>query len=389
MQTEAITAVIGLCITAAAAIGRAVVSLHGRQRRKHKRAQRIAALRAAIVADERSALVNDVCLSIARAIETSKTVAEIADKYTGSRYEHAFVRRLANECSTVAQFAGVMTATLHAFQTTLLCESERERCVHGCTSTAEFREHIARLHLSASTLTVSRHSMTVLESSPECVVRCGSQLMSSLDHRNEDENNIALALMRHWEASDISEPVRLWLSEPALDSRDGRGDATPAPRCREVSLEGAHTSNDTTRVRADPVYAYLLYPSDTAVTIALMRDPSLSDLPVTVFRRDWAFALLVDEEDTIVSATSTEKNTGCISGAIGQKSTSIICQFVGTLTRYPAHSAGTVLLASLHKVAGRVVGGHHERPRIELAKCRRMQRVISEPEDGGERAALG
>ena len=167
--------------------------------------------------------------------------------------------------------------------------------------------------------------MKVLEASPDCLVRCGSCLVSSLDPRNDDENNIALALMRHWEASDASEPVRLWLSpEVALDSPD-----TP-PRRRKEPCSGVASPPRTGRRAA---YAYLLYSSDTAVTVALMSDPDLSDLPVSLFRRDWAFALLLDDEDTIVSATSTEKNTGFILGAIGQKSASLVHLFVGTLTK--------------------------------------------------------
>lgn len=402
MQTDAITAVVGLCLTAAAAIGRGVVSLHGRQKRKHKTAKKIAALRAAVVADERSAVVTGICLSIVDAIETSKTPADVAAKYTGSMYEHAFVRRLAGECSTVAQLAGVMSATVHALQTTLLCEREREvsleRCVSGGTSTrtTEFQDHVARLHLSASTLTLSRYSMTVLDASPDCDVRGGSRLTSSLDARNEDENNIALALMRNWEPSDVSEPVKLWLLGP--DSRGGspvrtrtRGDRTP-PRTRHTDVDpyrmGCASPRRSRRARAhtDPVYAYLLCSSDTDVTVALMRDPDLSDLPASVFRRDWAFALLVDEsEDTIVSATSTGKNAGFIVGAIGQTAASLMGRFVGTLTRYSVHRAGTaVLVASLHKVTGRVVGGQHERPRVEHAERARLVRDVSEPEHGGE-----
>lgn len=377
MQTEAITAVIGICVTAAAAIGRAIMSLHGCQKRKHNTAQKIASLRAAVVADERDAAVTGICLSIADAIETSKTLREVAAKYTGSTYEHAFVRRLAGECSTVAQFAGAMSATMHALQTTLLCERERklslERCINGSTSTrtTEFQDHVARLHFSASTLTLSRDSMTVLDASPDCDVRSGSLLTSSLDTRNDDANNIALALMRNWEPSDAPEPVQLWLLGP-----DSRGSSPSRARMR-----GDRTSRRA-RAHADPVYAYLLYSSDADITVALMRDPDLSDLPVGVFRRDWAFALLVDDEDTIVSATSTEKNTGLIIGAIGQKSASVLSRFVGTVTRYNVHRVGTaVLLASLHKVAGRVVCGLHERPRVELSKCERLQRVVAEPED--------
>jgi hypothetical protein len=344
MQTEAITAIIGLCITAAAAIGRAGVSLHARGKRKRRIERKIAALRAEVEADERSAVVTETCLSIVRAIETSKTPAEIVAKFTvpAPRYEHTFVCRLAAECSTVAQFVGVMCATLHALQTTLLTER------HG--STVEFRDHIAHLHLVASTLTFARHSMAVVESSPQCAVRCGSCLLSSLDARCDDENTIALALMRDWEASDAQEPVRLRLA--ALG----------------------------------PTYAYLLCSSDTAVTIALMSDPALADLPVRVFRCDWAFALLVDDEGTIVSATSTHKNAAYISGTIGQKSDELLSPLIGTLTltTYAVSVARTVLLATLHKVSSRVVGSPHERPHAELAKGDGLQRVVPEPEDGGE-----
>ena len=346
MQTEAITAVIGLCITAAAAIGRAAVSLHARGKRKRRIARKIAALRAEVAADERSAVVTETCLSIVRAIETSKTPAEVAAKFTvaAPRYEHTFVCRLAAECSTMAQFVGIMCATLHALQTTLLTE----RCAHG--STVEFRDHIVRLHLVASTLTFARHSMAVVESSPQCAVRCGSCLLSSLDARCDDENTIALALMRDWEASDAHEPVRLRLA--ALG----------------------------------PTYAYLLCSSDTAVTIALMSDPALADLPVRVFRCDWAFALLVDDEGTIVSATSTHKNAAYISGTIGQKSDELLSPLTGTLslTTYAVSEANTVLLATLHKVSARVVGSPHERPHAELSKGDGLQRVVPEPEDGGK-----
>jgi hypothetical protein len=406
MQTEALTAIIGLCITAAAAIGRGVVTAIQWRKKQNKTVDKIRELKTAITTSEKLVedpawlTVTDICQAITTAAEKAKKPSGIESTYRvmtigaqRTRYETVYVGSLSAECSTVYQFVSAMYATLHALQMTLLSELSGTQG-HDLRS-AELRVAASHLRLPVTTITASKTSLGLLDVSIGSALRRGSAIHENLDMRYADENDIAMAIMRRWEASDArggAEPARIWLHATGLTC---------------VHLLCASDEAFTAAIVCTPTG------SDHASPQSRARQPDqagIGELLLRLYNGDWAFALLVDDTGAVVSATSTQRNATYVGRVIGKQVDAFvrggewradgsisISQYMvsqGTIVFLASHEAGSPRPryigspnASLgsHEVCDGVVRGVHKRLRCQTPKGGGADGVVPEPEDSGER----
>jgi hypothetical protein len=314
METEALTAIVGVVVTAVLGLGRGVATLVARRRRRRSFERGVAAYRAAVEASNFGAstlatAVRAECLALAAAMDGARSRADLVariDEHASSgvaaHWLRALVDELAGTCADRGALVRVLTALAARGVLQLALEHELRRdgatparVLRGNGRVGAYCDVLRRLHMpAATTCTVSRARLVVTDVSTDALAppafRAGATLGSQLCESHESENELALAIVRTWEPADApaasaSSPVTVWL----------RGEGAP----RAMHLLGV--------TECDVTLAVL--PSDAHLD-------AVGDALRALYNGAYAFALYA-RAGVVVGVVAAPRHAGEARGAVG------------------------------------------------------------------------